>query len=59
MFEKIDFLSGVSPWILKDFKTPIRMLPGIQDQWNRKGLVSDRGQFKKAFFSLKNFYEKL
>jgi beta-glucuronidase len=34
-------------------------LPGIQDNYNRKGLVSDRGERKKAFAVLKEFYAAL
>ena len=58
MLEKIDGLSGTTPWILKDFRSPRRVLSGIQDYYNRKGLVSDDGQKKKAFWILKNWYEK-
>jgi beta-glucuronidase len=57
--EKIPFLRGLSPWILRDFRSPRRVLPGIQDYYNRKGLVSERGQRKLAFFVLKRWYEKL
>jgi beta-glucuronidase len=42
---------------LKDFRSPRRLLPGIQDYFNRKGLVSDVGEKKKAFFVLKRAYE--
>ena len=42
-----------------DFRSPRRLLPGIQDYWNRKGLISDRGQRKKAFFVLRDFYRVL
>jgi beta-glucuronidase len=59
MLKEIDFLSGMSPWILMDFRSPRRPLPGIQDFWNRKGLISNRGEKKKAFFILKDFYKKL
>ena len=38
--------------VLMDFRTPMRQLPGIQDDYNRKGLVSDKGEKKKAFFTL-------
>lgn len=58
MLEKIDGLSGTTPWILKDFRSPRRVLSGIQDYYNRKGLVSDDGQKKKAFWILKSWYEK-
>ncbi len=57
MLRKIPFLAGMSPWILVDFRSPRRHLPGIQDFWNRKGLVSESGQKKKAFFVLQSFYE--
>lgn len=57
MIEKIDGLSGTTPWILKDFRSPRRVLPDVQDYYNRKGLVSDKGEKKKAFFVLKQWYE--
>ena len=57
MIEKIDGLSGTTPWILKDFRSPRRVLPGIQNFYNRKGLVSDKGTKKKAFFVLKQWYD--
>lgn len=58
MFDKIDGLAGITPWILVDFKSPMRQLRGIQDEWNRKGLISEKGKKKKAFFVLQNYYEK-
>jgi beta-glucuronidase len=59
MLKKIPFLRGTSPWILMDFRSPRRLLPGIQDYFNRKGLVSDRGEKKQAFFILREFYQSL
>jgi beta-glucuronidase len=59
MLEKIPFLAGTSPWILTDFMSPRRPLPKIQDYWNRKGLISDKGERKKAFYVMQRFYEKL
>ena len=56
---KIPFLRGTSPWILKDFRSPHRQLPGIQDGFNRKGLISERGERKKAFYVLQRFYREL
>ena len=56
MLKRIPFLRGTTPWILKDFRSPRRTLPGIEDYFNRKGLVSDRGEKKKAFFVLQKFY---
>jgi len=40
-----------------DFRCPRRPLPGIQDFYNRKGLISDRGQKKQAFYVLQKWYE--
>ena len=57
MLDRIPFLRGTSPWILMDFRSPRRLLPGIQDFYNRKGLVSDQGAKKKAFYILKKWYE--
>ena len=58
MLEKIDGLRGMSPWILADFKSPRRQHPVYQNFWNRKGLISESGQKKKAFFILKEYYSE-
>ena len=57
MLEKIEGLAGTCPWVLKDFRSPRRPLPGIQDGFNRKGLFSDQGKRKKAFYVLRDWYE--
>ena len=57
MLDKIEGLAGTCPWVLKDFRSPRRPLPGIQDGFNRKGLVSDQGQRKKAFYVLHEWYK--
>ena len=57
MIDKIDGLAGTTPWILKDFRSPRRVLDGIQDYYNRKGVFSDRGEKKKAFYVLREWYE--
>jgi beta-glucuronidase len=59
MLRKIPFLRGTSPWILMDFRSPRRPLPGIQDYWNRKGLISNRGEKKKAFYVMQRWYREL
>ena len=59
MLKQIPFLRGISPWILMDFRSPRRTLPEIQDFYNRKGLVSNEGQKKKAFFVLQEYYKGL
>jgi len=56
MVNKIPHLAGLSPWVLMDFRSPRRPLPGIQDYFNRKGLFSNTGQRKRAFFVLQKFY---
>lgn len=58
MFENIPNLRGVSPWILFDFRSPFRFHPTNQDGWNRKGLVSDQGYRKKAWYLMKEYYDK-
>ena len=59
MLRRVPFLRGMSPWILADFRSPRRPLPGVQDWWNRKGLVSDRGERKLAFDVLRRFYDEV
>jgi beta-glucuronidase len=56
MLKRIPFLRGMTPWILKDFRSPRRTLPRFEDFFNRKGLVSNLGEKKKAFFVLQKFY---
>ena len=57
MLDKIEGLAGTTPWILKDFRSPRRVLPDVQDYYNRKGLFSDKGEKKRAFYVLKKWYE--
>jgi len=57
MAEKIPFLVGLSPWILKDFRSPRRQHPVYQEGWNRKGLLSETGQKKQAYNVLAQFYK--
>ena len=59
MLKRISFLRGTCPWILMDFRSPRRPLPGIQDFHNRKGLISDRGEKKKAFFVMQRYYQEI
>jgi len=58
MLNRIDSLRGMSPWILMDFRSPRRPLPGVQDYFNRKGLVSDQGEKKEAFYILQKAYQE-
>ena len=57
MLNKIAQLRGMSPWILMDFRSPNRPLSGIQDEFNRKGLISDQGVKKQAFYVLQKAYK--
>lgn len=58
MLDKMPNLVGTTPWILMDFRSSKRLLPKIQDDFNRKGLFSDRGEPKKAMYILKDWYLK-
>ena len=57
MLNKIAQLRGMSPWVLMDFRSPNRPLAGIQDEFNRKGLISEKGQRKLAFYELQKAYK--
>ena len=50
-------IKGISPWVFKDFRAMLRPLPGIQDFYNRKGLIDEKGNKKEAFEVLADFYE--
>ena len=59
MADAIPFLRGMSPWILKDFRSPRRQHPVYQNGWNRKGLESETGRRKLAFDILAGYYRRL
>lgn len=56
MLSRMPGLAGICPWILKDFRSPRRQLHGIQDDFNRKGLLSETGQVKDAWYVLRDWY---
>lgn len=56
--DRIPGFSGMTPWILADFRSPRRALPVIQNMWNRKGLIGEGGHKKEAFYILKEYYTK-
>jgi beta-glucuronidase len=58
MFNNIPQLRGLSAWLLMDFRSPNRPLAGFQDEFNRKGLISDQGQKKLAFYVLQKAYKE-
>ena len=41
-----------------DFRSPNRPLVGVQDEFNRKGLISDQGEKKQAFYVLQKAYRE-
>ncbi len=49
---------GVSPWVLMDFHSPRRMNHDTQNYFNRKGIISERGQTKQAFYVLQDFFKQ-
>ena len=59
MFGNIPNLVGISPWVLFDFRSPTRFHPQNQEGWNRKGLVSDQGQRKQAWYIIHDFYKQM
>ncbi|AWX43662.1 Beta-glucuronidase [Flagellimonas maritima] len=57
MLDNIEFMAGMTPWILKDFLSPRRNLKRIQNDFNRKGLISEEGIRKKAFYRMQDYYK--
>ncbi|MDR0972633.1 MAG: beta-glucuronidase [Prevotellaceae bacterium] len=58
MYDKVEGFAGCSPWILVDFYSPRRQLNDIQDFFNRKGIISNNGIRKQAFYVLQDFYRR-
>ena len=53
---KIDYVKGISPWILYDFRCP-RRTSIIQKYYNRKGLLDETKTYRKpAFYVLQKYY---
>lgn len=50
---------GMSPWVLKDFRSPRRWHGRFQEYWNRKGVVGPGGERKLAFATLQAAYARL
>ena len=58
MFASIPQLRGITPWVLADFRSPGRNIPKLQDGYNRKGLISEDGKKKQAFFIFQKTYKE-
>lgn len=57
--KKLDYVKGLTPWILYDFTCPRRQ-NRYQNGYNRKGLIAeDKKTKKKAFFTLQAYYREL
>lgn len=49
-------VQGIFPWILFDFRSPVRLNP-LQGSYNRKGLIGADKQYKKmAYHVVKEYY---
>jgi beta-glucuronidase len=57
MLSKIPQIRGFAPWVLMDFRSPTRNIPLLQDGFNRKGLISEDGKKKQAFFFIQQAYK--
>lgn len=56
---KIDYVKGMTPWILYDFRCP-RRTSFLQNYYNRKGLCAeDKKYTKMAFDILRDFYTNM
>lgn len=58
MIKDCNYICGISPWILFDYRTQVRMNK-YQKGYNLKGIISrERDYKKKAYYVLKDFYFK-
>lgn len=56
---QFDYIRGVTPWILYDYAS-MRRMNLMQRGYNLKGIISkDRSHKKKAYYVLKEIYDKL
>jgi beta-glucuronidase len=58
MFGTVPNLCGVCPWLLFDYKSLGRMHPIYQNGYNRKGLLSEDGKKKKAWYIMNDYFIK-
>lgn len=56
MFATVPNLIGVCPWLLVDYRSTGRMHPVYQKGFNRKGLLSEHGEKKKAWYIMNKYY---
>jgi beta-glucuronidase len=58
MFSTTPNLCGIAPWLLFDYRSLGRMHPVYQKGFNRKGLLSEKGEKKKAWYVMLEHYLK-
>ncbi|AOM77333.1 glycoside hydrolase family 2 protein [Pedobacter steynii] len=58
MFSTTPNLCGIAPWLLFDYRSLGRMHPVYQKGFNRKGLLSEKGEKKKAWQVMHEHYLK-
>ena len=58
MFSTTPNLCGIAPWLLFDYRSLGRMHPVYQKGFNRKGLLSEKGEKKKAWHVMQEHYLK-
>lgn len=56
MFKTVPNLAGVCPWLLFDYRSLGRMHSVYQKGYNRKGLLSEKGEKKKAWYVMKEYF---
>ncbi|HPR61127.1 MAG TPA: glycoside hydrolase family 2 TIM barrel-domain containing protein, partial [Prolixibacteraceae bacterium] len=59
MFRHMSNLAGVCPWILVDYRSTSRLHPVYQSGWNRKGLISEKGEKKRAWYIMNEYYKSI
>ncbi|WP_206081912.1 glycoside hydrolase family 2 protein [Maribellus sediminis] len=58
MFGIVPNLCGVCPWLLFDYRSLSRMNQVYQNGYNRKGLISENGEKKKAWYIMNEYYKR-
>ncbi len=58
MFGTVPNLAGVCPWLLFDYRSLVRMNQVYQKGFNRKGLLDEYGQKKKAWYVMNQYFNK-
>ena len=58
MFNTIPNLCGLCPWLLFDYRSLGRMNQVYQNGYNRKGLLSEKGGKKKAWYIMNEYFNE-